>query len=305
MLRTYFIIFIGIIAFNLNVRAAAVVSVCNGAWEDPSVWSTGTVPKTGDGVYINHLIRFNQDLVLDNIEVTINELAGLCGDYDLELLTGSNMIVRGVIITKVWTIRSDVQIWGKHIAEDVQIISGSILVSTAQVLDSKAEYYCFDGPGCSPAILRKSQADLRCNMDGGVEYLWYYDGASMVANTQEIEHEGEGEYWVRFVNTLGDTSAFSKIYMLNLTSSAGEIISTGLAFEAYPNPFNGSLTVKVPEVLRALNLRVINAQGAVVYQTNSIANYNRIDLNRTSPGLFVVEVTYNDGSRLLNRILKN
>jgi hypothetical protein len=70
--------------------ASKVVTVADGDWDEPSVWSENAIPSNPDTIIIRYYITFSRDLVIQAPTVLIVEQGGtLCGDYLLDVSCGA------------------------------------------------------------------------------------------------------------------------------------------------------------------------------------------------------------------------
>lgn len=76
---------------------------------------------------------------------------------------------------------------------------------------------------------------------------------------------------------------------------------------AYPNPSSGSITVQLPQHLRAKRINVIDAKGRTVLvgpETSTVATC-ALDLHFLRDGLYLLRVEFSDGTVLTERIIKD
>ncbi len=72
------LITVNILILSISILVAADVNtVKDGAWDDPSVWNTGTVPVNGDNITISHNITVNNTYNYSSSSITIAWQGGL------------------------------------------------------------------------------------------------------------------------------------------------------------------------------------------------------------------------------------
>ncbi len=113
------------------------------------------------------------------------------------------------------------------------------------------------------------------------------------------------------VDTLGNIYRMaSPGFVLNVLSPAmltgvNEVVSEN-SFGVYPNPFNSELHISMlNSSKKAENYRILSVQGAEVLRGKLEGSNGTISTQTLSSGVYLLEVTLNDGSRSFQKVMKN
>ncbi len=88
------------------------------------------------------------------------------------------------------------------------------------------------------------------------------------------------------------------------STSTEEVVQN--TFRIYPNPGNGSLSIRFTRSVAAVNLVVYDASGKAVYSGKAIPSGQelQLDIHELPQGLYTVRVVYPDGSQQQQRYMK-
>ncbi len=103
-------------------------------------------------------------------------------------------------------------------------------------------------------------------------------------------------------------STFSATACYTLRVATGTASRPVLLSEAslYPNPANGFVNLRLPEVKGLMQIRVLNSVGATVLRQNTAQPITQLKLSGLSAGLYWVEVLGSDGRLAYrSRLVKN
>ena len=70
----------------------------------------------------------------------------------------------------------------------------------------------------------------------------------------------------------------------------------------YPNPASDMVTVIADQDAKA---RIVNFMGQTVMVVPVVAGTNQIQVNALTEGMYLIEITYSNGTRAINRLLVN
>ena len=76
----------------------------------------------------------------------------------------------------------------------------------------------------------------------------------------------------------------------DIVSSVADLADKGLNIKVYPNPFDQFLILEGLEKYKAMNIRLIDRQGRIIYQWNDPAS-NRLDLSFVESGFYILQMT--------------
>lgn len=94
-MKTSFVISLLFLSFATR---AQFLSITNGDWDDPSTWSTGTVPGWTDSVFVRHVVHYHYHLRVDSGGYFhINKNGKLCGDFNLRSTCLGTVVNLGII----------------------------------------------------------------------------------------------------------------------------------------------------------------------------------------------------------------
>jgi hypothetical protein len=77
------------------------------------------------------------------------------------------------------------------------------------------------------------------------------------------------------------------------------------SFSVSPNPVSDRLNISVPGMLRMKKVSLINAQGKVVFELSCLCSGTTVDMNKLSPGVYIVRLTMEDGDVHIKRVVRN
>jgi PKD repeat protein len=78
------------------------------------------------------------------------------------------------------------------------------------------------------------------------------------------------------------------------------------AFGVYPNPFTSELRISLlNSSMKAENYRILSVQGAEIMRGKMEGANGTINTQSLSSGVYLLEITMNDGSRSFQRVIKN
>ena len=133
----------------------------------------------------------------------------------------------------------------------------------------------------------------------------------------------EGSFaWAESGDVTLDAYASSAFYLgYRFTSNATEsatwevtdcmvmgILKTGIqqndvvTLTIYPNPASDMVTVIADQDAKA---RIVNFMGQTVMVVPVVAGTNQIQVNALTEGMYLIEITYSNGTRAINRLLVN
>ncbi|MCW3071240.1 MAG: hypothetical protein JWO44_1130 [Bacteroidetes bacterium] len=98
-IKSLFGLFLFLLVANTGF-STSWTSVAAGFWNDPSTWSTNTIPpySSSDTFYIKHPVAFQDNLFFNNAALLkIDSAGGLCGHHNITAATGSTILKYGII----------------------------------------------------------------------------------------------------------------------------------------------------------------------------------------------------------------
>lgn len=104
----------------------------------------------------------------------------------------------------------------------------------------------------------------------------------------------------RFENTaMLDNNRFELIF----AKSATNVENIYNKVDIYPNPNNGSFIVAVPNSEVVKTIKVVNAIGQIVYETNEISSNTNVQLQNSSAGVYFVKIEYNNNTTVNKKVV--
>jgi hypothetical protein len=121
---------IGVILATLLFKqgaASKVVTVSDGDWDEPFVWSGNAVPSNPDTIIIRYYITFSRDLVIQAPTVLIIEQgATLCGDYLLDISCGAKVYNHYRLYVNKLNVRDGENYFELHAKNNITVTGCSI-----------------------------------------------------------------------------------------------------------------------------------------------------------------------------------
>jgi len=137
----------------------------------------------------------------------------------------------------------------------------------------------------------------------GVTYKWYANN-SLMAETEMpfFTPTVSGNYYVQTENEFGCASSSSNLDVVGVEERIAEFI-----FAVFPNPSNGNFQLNADYDARITSLRLFDTTGKEItlYINEEATNQYKITMSNSLKGLYLLEVTAEDGSRALEKILIN
>ncbi len=300
-----------------NVNAATCTSLGNGAWDNPSTWSCGLVPGSGDTITIN----IGHTVTISTTEVHLGAPMFLYVDgtflFDnpgakLHMPCGSGIIVSGT---------------GVILSSGVGMPSHNIKICDVLVWEGP------DGPVTGPVVIGHDPLPVQLVFFQGksnnrlVEFEWRT--ASELNNDYfTIEGSSDGYNWILIGDIDGAGNSTEEIdyyysynnseekfnyFRLVQTDYNGEksnsyVISimdnNNAKLEVFPNPVNESnFTINSP-FSGVYSMVIIDDNGREVYSKNGMDNerytFHNVDL---TSGVYIVKV-YNETKSETIRLIK-
>ena len=137
------------------------------------------------------------------------------------------------------------------------------------------------------------------NFNAGVTYQWVdcdNNYAFISGETGQVfTATNSGNYGVIVTeNGCSDTSVCNQISVVGIND-----VTDNNDISISPNPTYNSININFNTIDKVENLTLTDAQGKVVYQTNSISNNNlKIDLQGESKGIYMLRVTHKNTTRV-------
>ena len=146
------------------------------------------------------------------------------------------------------------------------------------------------------------------------DWVWTFDGGnpptSTEKNPENIQYNTEGTFNVKLVssNYIG-TDSITKVAYVTVSQSIGqsEIITDKKEIRVFPNPTDGTFTVKLPDDNEYNSIVVTNQLGYVIYSKQVIPGENRIVINGSnewSSGVYFVRLAGDSLSNTKKLIVK-
>lgn len=149
-----------------------------------------------------------------------------------------------------------------------------------------------------------TQDSLCCNINSGVGYQWYYNGAAMTGETNQCVHITQnGTYSVSVTDTAG--CGFSKTSTTFTVSNIGiRSVSSAGGIEVFPNPAQDLINVKFANT-QTYQVKIYSAVGEQVFTQSVNANAGTVYPLRLSlaPGAYMVDVSESGKKSLYTRKL--
>lgn len=131
------------------------------------------------------------------------------------------------------------------------------------------------------------------------EYLWYPNHGLTDSTSLDFwaKPEESTAYSLTKTDSVGCQVSGGPFYIVNVQPlSADDLEISSPAVRAYPNPTKDFMTVQVnPAVRGVFAFRLFSANGKLLEQRNFSENTFEVNLSNHPPGVYVYEVTNNDG----------
>jgi hypothetical protein len=96
-----------------NVYSQDIYTIKSGNFFDECIWSTGNIPESGNNIYIEHNVTYNQDINLYFNNLIISQPGVLCGTNSVNIYLNSNVLILGTLSTGSISLSNDyVQLYG-------------------------------------------------------------------------------------------------------------------------------------------------------------------------------------------------
>lgn len=108
-----------------------------------------------------------------------------------------------------------------------------------------------------------------------------------------------GSYTINVEDANGHTA--SEEFTVNWTSGTEEVVTD---FSVYPNPANSQLTVHSDSEIPAL-IRISDLSGQIVLENKPCSETTTLDINRLSPGMYLIDIRFSDKHFILKLTVDN
>lgn len=155
----------------------------------------------------------------------------------------------------------------------------------------------------TPAIsITQQGTSLHATAAGSTNYQWYNGGALISgANSADYTPTATGDYTVSITNQYGcstQSAPFSFIF------NGVNTVSGENNFQLYPNPnANGKLQISVSEDWIGGKMKIINAEGKAMMNTELRITNDELDLSQLSKGIYVVQIEKN-GNQMRGKLVR-
>jgi hypothetical protein len=232
-------------------------------------------------IYLNYNSSYTNgngaNQVVSNADMTVNLGIGMCG-----LFTGANnpRVFNGGII------------YGGAACSQIKV---PVTVPTIGIAANAQFTATVQGNGAT--------VDFNAAGSTGTTYDWYFgDGNSQIGAGAVVQHTYAiaGTYNTLLVMSETDCGTTDSLYQSVLVTVGIEETLLGQSLSIYPNPNTGNFRVSfMVEGVKSANINVVNPMGQVVY-TYTPGNISGefkhdIDLGRMAAGVYIVQITTDDG----------
>lgn len=128
-----------------NLQAQVARTICDGYWFEKEVWENGTIPASGDSIYIDHFVRWDSNFVFNGNFVVVNKQAELCGPFEVSIGAGSEIILNGQMKALEVRVFGTIRLSGFLYTPQL-FNQGSVITSTGNVIFSYQDCSPFENP---------------------------------------------------------------------------------------------------------------------------------------------------------------
>jgi Leucine-rich repeat (LRR) protein len=135
-------------------------------------------------------------------------------------------------------------------------------------------------------------------------YLFMIDGSDLII-IDSPDYEMKPEFHIYIRATDEDLQTFEKALIVYVR----DLPETGLAMDladdilVYPNPAQGIIHIKLPEVAAHCNIELLDIYGRIVYREKGHAN-GELDIGNYPSGIYYIRIIYNN-QLVTGKIIKN
>ncbi|WP_299120874.1 T9SS type A sorting domain-containing protein [uncultured Winogradskyella sp.] len=123
-----------------------------------------------------------------------------------------------------------------------------------------------------------------------------------ITTFQNTEYIDAGLYHINILNNnldkwaiLKQGNGFGGITVQNLTTSSDEVL-------VYPNPNDGTFTIKLPDQYTNSNINIYNSVGLLVYKNSEATALTNVSMSGLSSGIYIVQIKM-DGEYMTKKII--
>lgn len=292
------------------LQAQTIRTICNGPWDDPTIWDLQQLPQPGDSIILEHLVNFDSDKILTDVDMLVEDYGGLCGDADLELVN-SSLLCHGYLVWHDFTVESSrVTIQGTSNFTFIHVFGAGAQYSVnsgGSTVVSHAAIPCLDLEPGQPAIFRTCNNTLHCNLKAD-RYEWLVDGSLLPDDAAVIPFSTFGNYAVRAIDTLANDTAVSELYeLLGPPVCAWPTGTTVLLPEhadmrVYPTLATHFINIDTDETIAVA--RLIGSDGrSVSVNPTVLGTTHQLAVAHLASGPYVLAITTASGKLHTERIL--
>jgi gliding motility-associated-like protein len=318
-LLLFIFLFIGL---HVNSYSTSVYTVCDGYWNDTTIWLGGVLPASGDDIFINHIVRLDtSNYTFNNNQILIDSDGNLCGDT-LEVANGSTLTIVGSINILMYLFVNGTQVYNYGTTYS----NGTIQISGAGgYWSNMGSGYILTGTGfCPPFFNNCSSPNARFDLIDTVcvgycvdltdlsnvspitlapitNWNWSLNGAnisnSTLQNPTNVCFNELGDFSISLTVT-DSNGTVSNTYTKNITINGCEELQIPTVFTPNSDGMNDVFNI-VGTDITGLEMQIYNRWGQLLFETNQI---NEGWNGRTTAGNIAPDGTY---FYIINMIVDN
>jgi gliding motility-associated-like protein len=284
--------------------------VCDGYWNDTTIWLEGVLPTSGDDIIVNHIVRLDtSNHLLNNNQVLIGSDGNLCGDT-IEVAYGSTLTIYGSINILMYLFVNGTQVYNYGSIYN----NGTIHISGAGgYLSNMGSGFINAGTGFCPPFINSCSSpnayfelidtacvgycvdliDLSNVSPITLAPITNWDWNISTTTNSTLQHPSNicfdmpGNFSISL--TVTDSNGIvSSVYTKNITINKCEELKIPNVFTPNSDGMNDVFNIAGSDVVD-LKMHIYNRWGELLFETNQI---NEGWDGRTSNGINVPEGTY-------------
>jgi gliding motility-associated-like protein len=282
--------------------------VCDGYWNDTTIWLGGVLPTSGDDIFINHIVRIDtSNLTLNSNFLQIDYNGNLCGDTLIVNSTSSVIINGAANFTSYVQLNGPMVVNGTlNVINLINVSGGGSLLSNGYITVGSASCPAFI-TNCNSPNARFNLIDTACvgycfslmdlsnvspiTLAPIANWNWSLTGTNIASSTLQnpsnLCFELVGSYSVSLQVT-DSNGTNSSVYTKNIEIKPCIELQIPTVFTPNSDGKNDLFNV-VGSDITGLDMQIYNRWGQLLFETNQI---NEGWNGRTTAGNPVPDGTY-------------
>jgi hypothetical protein len=317
---------------------ATITSRVSGDWSAPSSWDLSRVPRDNDIIVVQsgHTVEVKQQVTLKNITLRVIGELNLAAGKGLNLNSASvvNVISGGRISAQQQSNQSAIMLGGAAKFRGAKVFNAAwgpgLLIGLAYATSTTGNIDQ-SGSGFIIGNLPSVWQDLKLYLtpDNHVQMVWVTSHETGT-RTFRVERSREGQVWTvigtiasagsmssqNIYNFVDNDPGIGRVYyrvreldpdgVYKLSSVRSVRLDDILEEKLYPNPTRGTVQLTHKMADAQTELLMYNLQGQVVHrQVLPEGTYNQtLDLTKLLSGVYILQVTHEDGTYSHHRLVK-